>query len=237
MNISKVYSFLFLTCFASQHHFADLLTRYGAPIVVLDLVKQTEKRKRESIIGKEFRQAVEVVNLTIPDDKKIRYVGLDFSRMSKAAKHSANPNYKGKPSIAVAGAGAEWSSFEQSLGNQVKDSRGSSADPAPGLRHAPSNSNLATNSAAQDNTGGKIDVLKELKGIAAWTLGETSFFCSSIEFLDRVKNYVSPESFTAATSDGFMQQSGVLRTNCIDCLDRTNVGQFAAGMTEILFLI
>ena len=25
-------------------------------------------------------------------------------------------------------------------------------------------------------------------------------------------------------------QTGVLRTNCIDCLDRTNVAQFAAGL-------
>ena len=27
-----------------------------------------------------------------------------------------------------------------------------------------------------------------------------------------------------------MRQSGVLRTNCIDCLDRTNVAQFAYGL-------
>lgn len=27
-----------------------------------------------------------------------------------------------------------------------------------------------------------------------------------------------------------MEQRGVLRTNCIDCLDRTNVGQFSIGV-------
>lgn len=27
-----------------------------------------------------------------------------------------------------------------------------------------------------------------------------------------------------------MEQRGVLRTNCIDCLDRTNVGQFSVGV-------
>lgn len=27
-----------------------------------------------------------------------------------------------------------------------------------------------------------------------------------------------------------MEQQGVLRTNCIDCLDRTNVGQFSIGV-------
>jgi hypothetical protein len=29
------------------------------------------------------------------------------------------------------------------------------------------------------------------------------------------------------------RQSGILRTNCIDCLDRTNVAQFAAGLSGL----
>ena len=41
---------------ATQAHFADLMERYGGPIVVLDLVKQSEKREREVIVGNEFRQ-------------------------------------------------------------------------------------------------------------------------------------------------------------------------------------
>ena len=30
-----------------------------------------------------------------------------------------------------------------------------------------------------------------------------------------------------------MEQRGVLRTNCIDCLDRTNVAQFSAGCAAL----
>lgn len=30
-----------------------------------------------------------------------------------------------------------------------------------------------------------------------------------------------------------MLQTGVLRTNCIDCLDRTNVAQYAYGLTAL----
>lgn len=30
-----------------------------------------------------------------------------------------------------------------------------------------------------------------------------------------------------------MEQKGVLRTNCIDCLDRTNVAQFSAGVMAL----
>lgn len=49
-----------------QDHFADLLERYGSPVLVLDLVKQTERREREVIVGKEYRRAVEHVNSTMP---------------------------------------------------------------------------------------------------------------------------------------------------------------------------
>lgn len=92
------------------------MMRYGAPIVALDLVKQSEKRKRESIIGKEFRDAVEVINSTISDEKKIRYIALDFSRMSRAAKLDSKREKLAQSSRT----GAEWSNFEQSLGNQIK---------------------------------------------------------------------------------------------------------------------
>jgi hypothetical protein len=96
------------------------MLRYGAPIVVLDLVKQTEKRKRESIIGKEFRDSVEVINATICDDKKIRYIALDFSRMSRAAKLDSKKEKVAQSSRT----GAEWSNFEQNLGNQIKVKEG-----------------------------------------------------------------------------------------------------------------
>ena len=44
---------------ATQLHFSDLLQRYGSPIVVLDLVKQSEKRQREVIVGNEVSQAID----------------------------------------------------------------------------------------------------------------------------------------------------------------------------------
>jgi SacI homology domain len=50
----------------AQRHFADLLGRYSSPCLVLDLVKQTEKREREVIVGTEYRKAIEHVNSTMP---------------------------------------------------------------------------------------------------------------------------------------------------------------------------
>ena len=51
---------------------------------------------------------------------------------------------------------------------------------------------------------------------------------SSHAFLDRVQ-ILQPNHVKRAVERGYLEQRGVLRTNCIDCLDRTNVGQFAVG--------
>jgi phosphatidylinositol 3,5-bisphosphate 5-phosphatase len=58
---------------ATQLHFEDLMTRYSTPILVLDLVKQSEKREREVRVGNEFRHAIDYINSTIDDVHKIRY--------------------------------------------------------------------------------------------------------------------------------------------------------------------
>jgi len=68
---------------ATQAHFGDLFERYGCPIVVVDLVKQSEKREREVIVGNEFRHAIDYLNQHIVDKYKIRYCALDYSHISK----------------------------------------------------------------------------------------------------------------------------------------------------------
>ena len=52
---------------------------------------------------------------------------------------------------------------------------------------------------------------------------------SSCAYLDRVQ-VLQPHHVQRAIERGYLEQRGVLRTNCIDCLDRTNVGQFAVGL-------
>ena len=68
---------------ATQAHFEDLLKRYGSPIVVADLVKQSEKREREVIVGNEYRHAIDYLNSHIDKEHKIRYCALDYSHISK----------------------------------------------------------------------------------------------------------------------------------------------------------
>jgi len=65
--------------------------------------------------------------------------------------------------------------------------------------------------------------------LANWSLFQTGIFCSDLTHIDRGK-FLSQKQKESAQISGFMEQHGVLRTNCVDCLDRTNVGQFAVGV-------
>ncbi len=161
---------------ATQRHFEDLLKRYGSPIVVVDLVKQSERRERESIVGNEYRHAIEYLNHHIDQKHKIRYCALDYSHISKHRN---------------------------------------------------------------------LNVSSSLHDVSTWAVNQTGFFCSKPRWRILKSGNVVPfhDSVNAANDSSIkyhlgvpilpMEQKGVLRTNCIDCLDRTNVAQFSAGV-EVL---
>jgi hypothetical protein len=144
---------------ATQLHFEDLMQRYGSPIVVLDLVKQSEKREREVRVGNEFRHGIEYINTHIDsNDHKIRYCALDYSHISKHRN---------------------------------------------------------------------LDVSTSLNEVSTWAVNQTGFFCSSAEWKitkggkiepfsekDYQAASLFPEKFGVPTFP--MEQTGVLRTNCIE---------------------
>lgn len=128
---------------AAALHFDDLFQRYGAPVYVLNLVKSRERTPRESILLKEFTNAVTYLNQFLPEDKKLIYEAWDMSRAAKSRDQ---------------------------------------------------------------------DVIEMLEDIAGNIIPKIGFF----------KNGDDAES-------GLQLQNGVARTNCIDCLDRTNAAQFVIG--------
>ena len=168
-----------LTYNATQLHFQDLIRRYGYPIIVADLVKQSEKREREVIIGNEYRHAIDYLNQNIDDEHKIRYCALDYSHISKHRN---------------------------------------------------------------------LNVSSSLHEVATWAVNQTGFFCSAprwkildggevVPFDDRgsknSRKYKHHIQYHLGVPILPMEQQGVLRTNCIDCLDRTNVAQFSAGVESL----
>ena len=47
---------------------------------------------------------------------------------------------------------------------------------------------------------------------------------SSVSCLNQL-SLLKPSTINTAMKKGYLEQRGVLRTNCLDCLDRTNVAQ------------
>lgn len=124
-------------------HFDHLFERYGAPVIVLNLVKARERTPRESKLLVEYQNAVNYLNQSLPPGKKILYRAYDMSRAAK--------------------------------------------------------------------TRGQ-DVIGTLEKIASEVVSTTGFF----------SNHSGPAGWPCL-------QSGVVRSNCIDCLDRTNAAQFVVG--------
>lgn len=124
-------------------HFDNLFERYGAPIYVLNLVKARERVPRESKLLLEFTNAIDYLNQSLPDGKKIIHKAWDMSRASKSRDQ---------------------------------------------------------------------DVIGTLEGIAEDVVKTTGFFRNGDG------DTIVPQI-----------QNGVARTNCIDCLDRTNAAQFVIG--------
>ncbi|KAF2428996.1 polyphosphoinositide phosphatase [Tothia fuscella] len=125
-------------------HFNNLFERYGAPVYILNLIKQRERMPRESKLLYEYQKAIAFLNQSLPEDRQIQYKSFDMSRAAK--------------------------------------------------------------------TRGQ-DVIGTLEIIGEETLQKTGFF------LNGGPNY----------EDAAQVQNGIARTNCIDCLDRTNAAQFVIG--------
>ncbi|RLN67359.1 hypothetical protein BBJ29_008081 [Phytophthora kernoviae] len=189
---------------AMQKHFADLFSRYGSPIVALNLVKQSEKKEREVIVGNEYMNAVEYLNSFMPPKHRVRYVALDYSRLS-------GPKQKGLNVLHSLDKVAVWAltqtGFFCSAPKRQICQNGNKRTAQAFFPNAPSESwdaFIATNNQRP---------------------GENDCDKATPE---------PPASPTITRNSGdWLEQRGILRTNCIDCLDRTNVSQFSVGMRAL----
>uniref|UniRef100_A0A0N5CAH5 SAC domain-containing protein n=1 Tax=Strongyloides papillosus TaxID=174720 RepID=A0A0N5CAH5_STREA len=145
-------------------HFHDLVTKYGYPIVVMNLVKIHVKKAKEKILHTEFLKTVNNLNQFLPKKHKIAYLSFDIAHYHKT-----------KPSVLF--------KLEE-IGYRILNAQG-------------------------------------------W------FQTKPASFLIKCQKKLFLENFEPhLTEDGmFMLQHGVVRTNCVDCLDRTNVAQF--GMAKV----
>ncbi|XP_074360306.1 phosphatidylinositol-3-phosphatase SAC1-like [Apium graveolens] len=214
---------------ATKMHFEDVAERYGNPIIVLNLIKTVEKRPREMMLRREFTTAVGYLNQILPEEKQLKFIHWDFNKFAKSK--SANVlavlggvasealdmtgfYYSGKP-LAVKRKSSQISRNIITRDASLRDLRANSGD----LRDLRANSgdlrDLRANSGDLARIGSNID-----------TLNST---------IMRGRESVGPQHSSNNNYGNAAPrfQCGVLRTNCIDCLDRTNVAQYAYGLAAL----
>ncbi|KAL6861880.1 hypothetical protein ACP4OV_017580 [Aristida adscensionis] len=198
---------------ATRLHFENLRSRYGNPIIILNLIKTREKRPRESILRREFDRAIKIINNSLPGEKHLRFLHWDLHKNSQ--RKSANAL---EVLLKVAFEALNLTEFFYC---QV----------SPAQRE---DSSLILN-----------DLLKN--GIGSRVSGDSNCSntdCTDLDDISQEDTCRSSESGNGIAEDKVeingsapikppKFQKGVLRTNCIDCLDRTNVAQYAYGLAAL----
>ncbi|CAN6873616.1 unnamed protein product [Brassica oleracea var. botrytis] len=194
---------------STKMHFEDLMNRYGNPIIVLNLIKTVEKRPREMVLRREFANAVGYLNSILDEENHLKFIHWDFHKFAKSK--SANV-------LAVLGA----------VASEALDLTGFyfSGKPKIVKKKATQLSHASTGREAS------------LRDLRAFSL-ELSRGESSNDILSALANREKEMKLSQQKEDDGTDisapryQSGVLRTNCIDCLDRTNVAQYAYGLAAL----
>ncbi|XP_071737843.1 phosphatidylinositol-3-phosphatase SAC1 [Rutidosis leptorrhynchoides] len=194
---------------ATKLHFEDLVKRYGNPIIVLNLIKTVEKRPREMMLRREFANAVGYLNQILPEEKLIHFIHWDFHKFAKSKSANVLGVLGGVASETLDLTGFYYSGKAAVVKKKFVQ--------------------LSRTSTARDTS------LKDLITVS----GDLSTATSNTDIINHLmkedkdlNHSQTTKKYNNSNKDPTFQ-SGVLRTNCIDCLDRTNVAQYAYGLTAL----
>ncbi|XP_074330221.1 phosphoinositide phosphatase SAC2-like [Apium graveolens] len=172
---------------ATKLHFENLAKRYGLPIIILNLIKTRERRPRESILCKEFKNAINSINSEISEENRLKFLHWDISKYCKSKTTNVLSILAKMTACALNLTGIFFCQVQPS------SRRKESFDCLP-----------------SENSERKNCTTKE---------------CCNLDAVCRGADDVAESNILKLSF-----QNGILRTNCIDCLDRTNVAQFAYGL-------
>ncbi|XP_022146568.1 phosphoinositide phosphatase SAC2 isoform X2 [Momordica charantia] len=184
---------------ATRLHFENLVTRYGNPIIILNLIKTREKKPREGILRAEFANAIRCINKSLSTESRLRFLHWDLNKHAKSKASNVLMQLGRVATYALNLTGIFYCQIASNLSSEellswtcFKKNEGTDS----------SMENMSTEEENEENPE------KDVSNRA---------YANSIL-----------ENHPVATF-----QNGVLRTNCIDCLDRTNVAQYAYGLVAL----
>ncbi|XP_064954056.1 phosphoinositide phosphatase SAC2-like isoform X2 [Musa acuminata AAA Group] len=224
---------------ATRLHFGNLVKRYGNPIIILNLIKSREKKPRESLLRAEFANAIDFINKDLPEEKRLKFLHWDIQKHTRR-KGSNVLELLGKvAAYALDITGFFYCQITPAL--KIEDGPKSPEQ----LRHysgellcnSPDSSEVTVSSY---DSSWKDEVHNSDVTGSEFSGDKTKQNEDSLA--DEVQNSASSQNKNSADKtrykgDNFAKilkfQKGVLRTNCIDCLDRTNVAQYAYGLAAL----
>ncbi|KAL6606019.1 hypothetical protein ACP70R_041672 [Stipagrostis hirtigluma subsp. patula] len=201
---------------ATRLHFENLRRRYGNPIIILNLIKTREKRPRESILRREFDRAIKIINSGLPGENHLRFLHWDLHKNSQSKSANAL-----QVLLKVAFEALNLTEFFYCQVSPARRAESSLNLSAPlkysfGPRMRDDDNNNCSNTDCTDDLD---DIFQE----------DT---CGSSDSGNGIaEDKAGVNGSTPGKRPKF--QKGVLRTNCIDCLDRTNVAQYAYGLAAL----
>lgn len=191
---------------ATRLHFENLAKRYGNPVIILNLIKTHEKKPRESILRAEFANAIEFINKDLSEENRLKFLHWDLHKHSRSKATNVLVLLGKVAAYALTLTGFFYSQVTPVLGSE------------PCLTWT-----CSENVAAADHSPTRdCDINLEENG-------DNEDVDSLVVNLHGANNVANGNHSLNAS----MFQKGVLRTNCIDCLDRTNVAQYAYGLAAL----
>ncbi|KAM1836172.1 hypothetical protein ACFX14_018130 [Malus domestica] len=228
---------------ATRLHFENLVKRYGNPVIILNLIKTQEKRPRESILRTEFANAIDIINKDLSDENRLRFLHWDLHKHSRSKAINALLLLGKVATYALTLTGFFYCQVNPTL-------RPDSVIKWPSSGHFDSG-NLSVeihNANGDEEANGKEDADNiECKPSGGRNIanGDQSVEIHNANGDEEANGKEDADNIECKPSGGrniangdhsvkpSMFQSGVLRTNCIDCLDRTNVAQYAYGLAAL----
>lgn len=191
---------------ATRLHFENLAKRYGNPVIILNLIKTHEKKPRESILRAEFANAIEFINKDLSEENRLKFLHWDLHKHSRSKATNVLVLLGKVAAYALTLTGFFYSQVTPVLGSE-RCLTWSCSENVAAADHSPTRD---------------CDIDLEENG-------DNEDVDSLVVNLHGANNVANGNHSLNAS----MFQKGVLRTNCIDCLDRTNVAQYAYGLAAL----
>ncbi|KAL2338828.1 hypothetical protein Fmac_013274 [Flemingia macrophylla] len=239
---------------ATRLHFENLVKRYGNPIIILNLIKTHEKKPRESILRAEFANAIDFINRDLSEEKRLRFLHWDLHKhfqsksanvlqlLAKVAAYALTLTsffYCQATSSLRPEECLKWPTTDNVDKGTFSHTRHVINGNANSLERKPSEGeNDASNSERKPSEGDNVANNLERKpnegdNDANNSERKPSEGDNGANNLERKPSEGDNDANESHSGKPPMLQRGVLRTNCIDCLDRTNVAQYAYGLAAL----